>query len=533
MRAWQLFIVLAGVLLTANAAQAQTPASGGGQDAARLAPDEIKTNLVKILRTSNKAQTNRYVPKVYEFQNVNPYAVIRWVRRFAEIEESAWFAFANEDASGGKLLVSCPEYQIEGLDRLMALIDRDGLNSASGDVRVLYRLKHRDGSDPVLLAACAQEGTPTAAALFDDHLNAWFLEDAPSGVDRICQAVVDVYDKPSPQLEALATVYEVDFSNDGQLGLDYIAWKNGPGRNLFAIGAFREKEGISHQDGPGTSALLYNSGKHTQNLPGNSWSAHGSNGAYFYDMPSAYFDFLEANGKARVLTRAKLAVLDGRTGLLEVGDEILYYEEQHLPDLRAGRRLKPLDPYGDLEALVDTAAAGETTDDFGVLVADYPDNRVVTPELRERSLGEVETGLFLRITPQINQAYCDVDFFMSYVDHTGYEDNGYPTVASRSIDTEFKVPHDGREVTLGGLVRKRRVDSTGKMPWLGDIPVLGYLFGGESHLEQETLVMTTLSCRVVPFGEGGPAPAERAVEEAVRGEGNVPTAPNPPGFIRE
>lgn len=53
---------------------------------AAMAPTELPTNLVKILRTSNKAQTNRYVPKVYEFKNVNPYAVIRFVRRTIEIE---------------------------------------------------------------------------------------------------------------------------------------------------------------------------------------------------------------------------------------------------------------------------------------------------------------------------------------------------------------------------------------------------------------------------------------------------------------
>ncbi|MFH0945646.1 MAG: hypothetical protein V2A76_10650, partial [Planctomycetota bacterium] len=64
---------LFGSALAFSGVAAAQPASDNAN--LNLSPDEIRTNLVKILRTSNKAQTNRYVPKVYNFQNVNPYAV--------------------------------------------------------------------------------------------------------------------------------------------------------------------------------------------------------------------------------------------------------------------------------------------------------------------------------------------------------------------------------------------------------------------------------------------------------------------------
>ena len=167
------------------------PALGQEESNAHLAPDELPQHLVKVLRTNNKAQTNRYVPKVYTFENVNPYAVIRFVRRVMEIEEGAWFAFANEDLTGGKVLVIAPEYQIPGLDTLMETIDRKGLTSSSGTKRLFYRPRYRDVFDPGFQQVSAQEGTPTAVLVPDDQDNAWFVEDAPSGLDRIAKTVVE------------------------------------------------------------------------------------------------------------------------------------------------------------------------------------------------------------------------------------------------------------------------------------------------------------------------------------------------------
>lgn len=494
------------------------------------APNEVPTHLVKVLRTSNKAQTNRYVPKVYDFQHVNPYAVIRFVRRAMEIEESAWFAFANEGHTGGKILVVVPEYQVASLDQLMALIDRQGLTSSSGTKRLFYQHRYRDAFDPGLIAATANEGTPTAVLIPDNQTNGWLVEDSPSGLARIADSLINHYDKPVPQCEAVITAYEVDVTDDGQLGLDYVSWKNGPGRNLFSLGAFAQKEKITTLDSP--AALLYNSGKGTHNLSSNQWEATGRNGALFYDLPSAFFDFLVVKGRARVLTKSKLSVLDRSTALLEVGEDILYYHEQHNPDLRAGSRLQPLDPYGDLEAVVDTNTGGQVTDDYGVIIADHPDNRTVVPKLAQRVLGEASTGLFVQFTPTINSIGCAIAFDLSLVNLIGWADDGSPQLASRSMSQVFKIPHDGREITLGGLVRQNRVDSTNGMPWLSDIPGLGYLFGGESRLDKKTMVLVTFRIRVVPeegtFGEG-----DAALMETVDGVRELTVPDNDPGFLQK
>ncbi|MFH0945293.1 MAG: hypothetical protein V2A76_08865 [Planctomycetota bacterium] len=504
------FSVLAASLALTRLAAAQQASDNPNLN---LAPDEIRMNLVKILRTSNKAQTNRYVPKVYEFEHVNPYAVIRFIRRAMEIEDSLWFSFANPDMDGGRLLLVCPEYQIAGLDALVEVLDREDLTSSAGGLKLLYRLRHQNAFDPGLLDVCRSAGTTGVVVQPDNQINSLLLSDTPAGSEQVQRALLEVYDVPTPQMEARITVYEVDLTADGQIGLDYVAWKSGPGRNLGSLGLFAQKEKISTLNAP--SALLYHSGKNTHQLPGRALESTGRNGAYFLDMPSAYFDFLAAEGRARVATRAKMVALNRSTSLLEVGEEILYYRERHEPDLRTGSRLMPLDPYGDLEALTDTPLPGETTDDFGSRLADHPDGRTVTPALEGRSLGAASTGLFIQFTPTISTQGCTVNFALSIVEHTGYADDGTPVLASRSQEQSFEIPHDGREITLSGLVRKRRSDSSNKIPWLGDLPVLGYLLGGESHLDQQSMVVTTFSARVLEFGTGNTSDEDARIQEEV------------------
>ena len=503
-----------------------------GQDPREISPDELPQHLVKILRTTNKAQTNRYVPKVYEFQHVNPYAVIRFARRVMEIEEGAWFSFVEPDMLGGKLLVVCPEYQIPGLDQLMAIIDRPRLTTFGGTGRICYRLRHRDAVDPGVVAVSAMEGTPTAKLIPDVQINGWFLEDAPSGVARIADALIHRYDVPTPQAEATVTVYEIAARDAGQLGLDYVSWKNGPGRNLFALGAFAEKEKISTLEG-GASSLVYHSGKGTFGLPAREFESTGRNAAYLLDVPSAYFDFLAVRGQARVLTHGRLTALNGTTALLEVSDDILYYREQHVPDFRAGSRLAPLDPFGDLNQVFDTADPNELTDALGVTVIDHPDNRTVVPTTTQRVLGAASSGFFFQLTPTINGVGCFIDLLASFVDHVGYADDGTPVLTSRVVDTRFKIPHDGREITLGAQVRKRRIDSTNKMPWLGSIPVLGTLFGGESHTEVESLVVVTFKITKQEFPYGNETDADTLLKQVVDGQLNRPTATANPGFIHQ
>jgi type II secretory pathway component GspD/PulD (secretin) len=53
--------------------------------------------------------------------------------------------------------------------------------------------------------------------------------------------------------------------------------------------------------------------------------------------------------------------------------------------------------------------------------------------------------------------------------------NAFPIVANRRVDSTLRV-RDGETIVLGGLFSDIDSDTVTKLPFLGDIPVLGSVF---------------------------------------------------------
>ncbi len=91
-----------------------------------------------------------------------------------------------------------------------------------------------------------------------------------------------------------------------------------------------------------------------------------------------------------------------------------------------------------------------------------------------------DVGLTLRIKPQINEGNAlrlDIEQEVSSLsDSTAASDL---ITSKRSIKTNVMVD-DGQIVVLGGLIREEVRENVQKVPLLGDIPLLGYLFKSRS-----------------------------------------------------
>ncbi len=69
---------------------------------------------------------------------------------------------------------------------------------------------------------------------------------------------------------------------------------------------------------------------------------------------------------------------------------------------------------------------------------------------------------------------------------------GVPSLTKRSITTGVMV-NSGDTVVIGGVYEFRNREDIAKLPWLGDVPVLGNLFKrrNKSHAKAELLVFVT------------------------------------------
>jgi general secretion pathway protein D len=83
------------------------------------------------------------------------------------------------------------------------------------------------------------------------------------------------------------------------------------------------------------------------------------------------------------------------------------------------------------------------------------------------------------------------------IGYVGPADDQQPIVAKREAETEITVG-DGEVAVIGGLVRDEETRNVGKIPLLGDIPILGNLFKKTSVKHTKNDLMIFIIPHVVP-----------------------------------
>ncbi len=97
-------------------------------------------------------------------------------------------------------------------------------------------------------------------------------------------------------------------------------------------------------------------------------------------------------------------------------------------------------------------------------------------------LERISVGITLKIVPRIsskNEITASIECEVSEVSEIGL--SGLPLVTKRNANTNIRVKN-GEVVAIGGLTQEYTVDTKKKIPVLGSIPLLGYLF---SHSKTE------------------------------------------------
>ncbi len=106
-------------------------------------------------------------------------------------------------------------------------------------------------------------------------------------------------------------------------------------------------------------------------------------------------------------------------------------------------------------------------------------------------------GVNIDITPRMHHddaVTLALKIELSSISGTGF--GGLPTFGSRSIDTVIRLK-DGETNMLAGLIRDEERTSLASIPGLGDIPIIGRLFGYNHKETQETDIILTLTPRIV------------------------------------
>jgi type IV pilus assembly protein PilQ len=70
--------------------------------------------------------------------------------------------------------------------------------------------------------------------------------------------------------------------------------------------------------------------------------------------------------------------------------------------------------------------------------------------------------------------------------------DGNPYIIKKQTETNL-IAQDGETIVISGLSKQKKLDGTSGIPWLKEIPVLGWLFKGEGKSEsmEEVLIFIT------------------------------------------
>jgi type IV pilus assembly protein PilQ len=112
--------------------------------------------------------------------------------------------------------------------------------------------------------------------------------------------------------------------------------------------------------------------------------------------------------------------------------------------------------------------------------------------------------LSLKVTPQItpdNRVILDLTVAKDSVGQLVASATGgfVPSIDTREIVTQVLV-NDGQTVVLGGILETERRDAETKVPWLGDVPVLGRLFKTTTKTDNKDELLIFVTPRILREG---------------------------------
>jgi type IV pilus assembly protein PilQ len=112
--------------------------------------------------------------------------------------------------------------------------------------------------------------------------------------------------------------------------------------------------------------------------------------------------------------------------------------------------------------------------------------------------------LSLKVTPLItpdNRVILDLDVSDDSVGQqvTSATGGSVPSIDTREIITQVLV-NDGQTVVLGGILDTTKTKQANKVPFLGDIPILGYLFKSTTDINNKTELLIFITPKILREG---------------------------------
>ena len=303
-----------------------------------------------------------------------------------------------------------------------------------------------------------KDGKPVGSVKVDEHSNSLIIQTTREEMTRLFP-LIERIDKPTSQILIKANIVETTKSTARNLG---IQWGGVWGQKIGSQGLYVTPGGTGGSTTSPGSAFTGDYSP-TSGVSGISGQGFGVNfpaaslgggtaalglmfGTIGGNILEVQLSALQKDGKLNILSSPSITTLDNQMAFTENGDIVPY-------------------------ATTETAGG------------------VVT-----RSIKKEEATLRLEITPHVidgKNLKMKIVVKKNEVDPTRSVD-GNPYIIKKQTETNL-IAQDGETIVISGLTKQTKQDTINGIPWLKDIPILGWLFKGDANNDsmEEVLIFIT------------------------------------------
>lgn len=296
--------------------------------------------------------------------------------------------------------------------------------------------------------------SPVGKIAVDPRTNKLIITDVAEVFPQVENILAELDIKP-PQILIEAQIVEVSKTSGLSLGFEY----GGSDGAMVSMTAPKRKVDLEYIKGQGVKGWNYIFPSKDQLNSGSSGSGSGSGsgssssssdegedegGLLDFSAFNIVLKSLLTRGEAKYLGKPKVVTLNNKTATITTSTD---------------------------------ATVGQTVSQSG-----SGGGEALTTQSAERK----RVGLTLQVTPQVNrEGYVTLYVQPSYSDLVSSGFDFSKDTTTRAASTLVRVKN-GQTVVIGGLLTSRETDQTRKVPLLGDIPLLGWLFTSKTKSKSTT-----------------------------------------------
>ena len=325
-----------------------------------------------------------------------------------------------------------------------------------------YQFSYSRAKDvaPLLASQLASKDPPQ----FDERTNTIFFRETRSNLDNVRKLLVTI-DKPTKQVMIEARLVEVTANPQQSYGIDWsgVVGSASNGKT-FTYGAPTTTGGTNGNITTGDFAL----GNPTNhNILGSFGNLAFSQFAILtIPQMSATLRFLNEDNDAEFLANPRVVTADNLQAKIEIN------------------RAQPVPQLNFNEQTATAVFGGFQDKKFG-------NTLIVTPSINK------DNFVTLKVKPEISNKVGDSTFVFAGATVSS------PIIDTRTLESNVLI-RSGDTLAIGGLLQDEVAKARNKVPLIGDVPVLGYLFQNHlnSRVKRNLLVFVTPTIITSKYGTG-------------------------------